>query len=136
MGLFSWFTTSEKAVDTGLDLLKMGAEGIGNLYFSEEEKSEASAKTLAMWLAYQEMSQAQGSARSLTRRYLACYWFMVFGSTFMLAIGFACAGDVGTVNRIIDVVAAFYAAQIMLSIVVFYFGPHMLSYLGIGKKGK
>ena len=134
MGLLSWFTTSEKAVDTGLDLVKSAASGIDVLFFTDEEKSQAAAKTLDMWLAYQKMSQAQGSARSLTRRYLACYWFMVFGTTFMLAIGFACAGDVGTVKRIIDVVAAFYAAQIMLSIVVFYFGPHMLAYLGIGKK--
>lgn len=136
MGLLSWLSAGGKAAENVADLIPQAASGIDALFFTDEEKSQASAKAMDVWLEYQKMSQQHGSARSITRRLLACYWFIIFGTTFLLAISFACTGDMGTVKRIISVVQAFYAAQIMLSIVIFYFGPHMLSYLGFGKKGK
>lgn len=87
MNFFKWFTTSEKAVDTGLDLIKDASSGIDMLFHTEEEKAIESAQArnelFAHALKMNELFNKSNTASSQARRYLAkvIVWF-----TFGIAI--------------------------------------------------
>jgi len=87
MGLLSFLTTAPKVVDTGMDLAKSAAKGIDALFFTAEEKSQASLQAIQLWIKTQEVIRDENTARSITRRALAC---MILGGQLLLVIA-ACA---------------------------------------------
>ena len=123
MGLFSWFQTSEKAVDTGLDLIKDAASGIDMLVFTDEEKSLASLKIMDQALEFNRAIRDENSVRSRARRLLAVLFcvnyicLIDFGFYWWLAQG----KEVVTGKDIITLATAAFGT-IVLSIIVSYFG--------------
>ena len=121
MGLFSWFTTSEKAVDTGLDLVKDAAAGIDMLWFTDEEKAQASLKVMESVIKFQEAQKDENSVRAKVRRALA---LMIIGNYLLLINIGAIYGMYG------DNVKAHYIFNLanetlgtpVVSVIIFYFG--------------
>ncbi len=113
--------------DKALDIAKTGVEsaiaGIDKLIFTEEEKTEAGQKVIDAHLRLMEIVASENTARSITRRYLAVMFsfvflcFLVFGVAAFhdfpewSAFALSCAGSMG---------------DIVLAIVVFYFGPYQI----------
>ncbi len=119
MGFFSFLKTSEKALDAGTNIINGAVKGIDALFFTAEEKSEASREAIRLWIETQRVIRDEGSARSITRRYLAV---MIIGFSLLLGLA-AC---------IIYPLNALWAAYILGvlkqfsfatgAVIVFYFG--------------
>jgi len=138
MGLFDIFKTSTKAVDVGLDLVKTGAKGIDMLFYTDEEKAQASAGIAKLKLEYAKLNVehvkatlGESSARSISRRYIA--WGVIgqsiFLSTFSLIM--YALGAVFDNQKLMDV--SDYALELLklwsaanLMVLAFYFGVHLL----------
>lgn len=75
MNPFNLFKSSDKAIDTVSDLAKDASKGIDAMFFTQEEKSQASAKAMEMIMAWQEKMKDENSIRSVTRRIIA--WAVV-----------------------------------------------------------
>jgi hypothetical protein len=129
MGFFSWLRTSEKAINTTTDLVDAGVRGIDALFFTEEEKSVASQKTLDTWLETQRVLINENTAKSITRRILAC---MIVGS-FMLQ-SFIAIGlyrlDKEWSQMVLDIMKA--EGTLVATVAFFYFGYYGVKQI-IGK---
>jgi hypothetical protein len=137
MGLWSWLTTSEKAVDTGLDLVKDVSSGIDVLFYTDEEKAQAKSSWWQMWMKQQEVIGDGNSIRSKTRRLLSILFTVNFLIIVDIAIYAACKGWAEVVQNIITTAAAFKLGAIQLTIVIFYFGYYGIqAVIGKWKKGK
>ncbi len=134
MGLLDIFRTSEKAVDTAADLIKAGADGLDMLFFTDEEKSEASNKFYENWIKTLGMLVDTESIRSITRRYLAV---SVVGTWLLLILlGVAVrvfGGDKEAAEFVFEVAKSMNYS--VLAVVTFYFGPEMIGRL-LGKVKK
>jgi len=127
MGLFSWFTTSEKAVDTGLDLVKDAAAGIDMLWFTDEEKAIASLKVMESVIKFQEAQKDENSVRAKVRRALA---LLIIGNYLLLInIGAGCGlvGDKVRAEYIFNLANETLGTAVV-SVIIFYFG-----YFGISQ---
>mgnify|MGYP006928349347 CR=1 FL=1 len=121
MGLFSWFTTSEQAVDTGLDLVKKGASGIDMLFFTDEEKSIASSKIMEQVIALHAANSDQNSVRAKVRRILAVG---IIGNYLILVNMTAVFGSLGKkdIAEFLFKLANEALGAHVLAVVIFYFG--------------
>ena len=96
------------------DVVLKGMELIDSLHTSTEEELQAKAKAKTDLLtAYQPYKLAQ--------RYLALMFASTFLSSFLLILCMTLAG-IGDTTAIKGVLNEFYIGEIMLTIVVFYFG--------------
>ena len=130
MGLLSWLKTSEKAVDTASDLVKKGADGIDALFFTAEEKSQASLKMIDLWIKTQEVIRDEGTARAITRRVLA---IIIVGMSLFLGLA-ACAVyyfDKDLALFILSVVKEY--GYMTTAVVIFYFGYYAVKQI-VGEK--
>lgn len=96
------------------DVIKSGLELIDDIHTSTEE--EISAKTKAktdLLSAYAPFKIAQ--------RYLAVMFTVTFLSCFVLVLGMTLYGQ-GDVQAVKAILGDFYIGEIMLTIVLFYFG--------------
>lgn len=71
MGLFKKKIDTQKAFDTV-------SSGIDKLFYTKEEKADASAKAFEQWLEWYKQANDENSTRSITRRYLAVMFATVF----------------------------------------------------------
>ena len=128
MGFFDIFRTSTKAVDTAADLIKAGADGIDKLWFTSEEKSDASAKFYENWLGMITLMVDTESIRSITRRYIAIsvigvwLYLVLFGTTTFVFGGSESEKSAEFVFKVIDSMT-----WQVVAIIGFYFGPEMIS---------
>lgn len=147
MGWFSsFFTKSDKAVEAGLDLVKRGADGIDALWYTDEEKAEASFERMKLKVKmgdavhkFVEMTQNENSTRSVTRRAIA--WAVV-GLNILLTVYYVFVSTLAVIwtsrteqlvwlaDRVIE--ALKYWGTATATIVVFYFGYYAASNV-IGK---
>jgi hypothetical protein len=146
MGLISTvmgiFGKSDKAVDTGLDLIKMGAKGIDALWYTDEEKAENkadSAKLKFKWgelaIKSAETTIGENSQRSLSRRYLAWGVFSLGGFLTLYSLLFktlAAFWHSEAFNDISNHALALLKVwwPIILAAGVFYFGAHLIGLAG------
>ena len=119
MGFFSFLKTSDKAVDTVSNVIDAGVKGIDALFFTNEEKSQASMKVTQLWIKMQEAMANENSAKSITRRYLA---FGFCGEHIFL--GLLMIGVWPWFPKYSAYILEFIKTQtsIILAIVIFYFG--------------
>lgn len=121
MSFLDWLKTSEKAVDTGLDLVKDAASGIDMLFFTDEEKAQASLKIMDNLIAFQQAQKDENSIRARTRRALAKMiigmWLLIIG----LGVGCAMAGDTDLAEYMFKT-ANETMGTAAVSVIVFYFG--------------
>jgi hypothetical protein len=121
MGWFSWFKKSDKVVDTALDLVEKGASGIDMLFFTDEEKSIASAKVMDQVIEFNKATADENSIRSRTRRLLAC---LIIGNYLLIldvAIGYVIAGKTDIAKLLFKIANETLGAHV-LAVVIFYFG--------------
>lgn len=124
MGLFSWIKTSEKAVDTGLDLVTTAVKGIDMLVFTDEEKAQMSVETMNLWLEMQDRIAHESSVRSLTRRFIAISIVFTF-LFFLIGAGVVFKIDVGWAKYLLGL--AEELGDLTLLVAFFYFGSHSVS---------
>ena len=107
MGILSTIFGSGDVVSKGFDL-------IDDMHTSDEEliEARASAKTKLLE-AYAPFKIAQ--------RYLALMFSLTFLLSFALVLGMTLMGE-GNTDDVKDVLSEFYIGEIMLTIIVFYFG--------------
>lgn len=137
MGFLSFLKSSEKA----LDIVDKGTNGViagmDKLFFTNEEKSEASLKVTEAHLKLVEATAGENSKRSITRRILAV---MIMGSFLALLL-------FGAVIHRWDpewskhvLVCASALSTLSLTIGIFYFGTYgiksIFPNIGNGKKRK
>jgi hypothetical protein len=95
-------------------VIKAGMELIDDMHTSTEEEIAAKAKAKGDLLsAYAPFKVAQ--------RYLALMFSFTFLSCFVLVLGMTLAGE-ADIDGVRQVIGEFYIGEIMLAIIVFYFG--------------
>lgn len=114
-GLFA----APKAIDTGLNIIEKGAEGIGKLIFTDQEKAELSQKTFETWLKVQEVTSSESSIRSVTRRILAV---MILGTFLLFLLGAAISWPLIPAWSVFLLSLAKELSNLALAVAVFYFG--------------
>ena len=134
MGFFSWFTTTEKAVDTGLDLIKKGASGIDMLFFTDEEKSLASAKIMEQVIAMNKATADENTVRSKTRRALAKVIIYNYMALINLSAVCKLSGDVENAKFLFDLANKALGSAV-LAVVIFYFGYYGINAVVKSAKG-
>jgi hypothetical protein len=122
------------------------SSGVDKMFYTSEEKAEASAKAFEGWLRMVEMMKGSEQYRSITRRILAVG--IVFNLLLMIWICITseiCAtfGWLGlTVSKegftpitlaIIRVGTVYQLGWVFCTIIVFYFGPHLIQFFSKSK---
>ena len=106
-----------KAILGSGDVIGKGMQLIDDMHTSKEEEIEAKNKAkVALLDAYAPFKLAQ--------RVLAFAFTGVFVFSFFLVLGMTLFGNIGEagISDVMAVLAMFYIGEIMLTIVVFYFG--------------
>lgn len=132
MGFLDWFKTTPKAVDTAANLIEKGASGIDKLFFTDEEKSDASQKLFRLWTTAMATTQSESTARSMTRRMLAV---MIMGEFLLFLLMAVFAWPFLREWSLFMLDCARALGNLVLAIGVFYFGPYCIgNYLKKQKK--
>lgn len=106
-------------------VIEKGMELIDDAFTSEEESRESKTKAkIDLMKAYAPFKVAQ--------RYLALMFAFTFIFSFFLVLGMTLAGK-GTVD-VFAVLEAFYIGEIMMAIVIFYFGGGLTESIGRAKR--
>lgn len=119
LGWLKGIFAAPKVIGTGLDIIEKGAEGIGKLVFTDQEKAELSQKTYETWLEVQKITGSENSIRSITRRILAV---LIMGTFLLFLIG------AGSLYPFVPAWSAFLLSlakelsNLVLAVAVFYFG--------------
>jgi hypothetical protein len=96
------------------DVIKKGLDLIDDMHTSTEEEIEAKNKAKTNLLtAYAPFKIAQ--------RYLALMFASTFLSSFILVLGMTLFGSADT-EQVKTIMSEFYIGEIMISIILFYFG--------------
>lgn len=96
------------------DVISKGIDLIDNMHTSTEEEIIAKTK------AKTDLLQSYAPFK-IAQRYLAVMFAVTFLSTFVLVLGMTLAGK-GDIAAVKEVLGDFYIGEIMLTIVLFYFG--------------
>ena len=109
------FMAGGKNVTKALSMI----ENVGDaVVFTDEEKSAA-------WLKSQQIIATQNSPTSISRRYIA--WAVIIMVMALVGISVVCAltGETERLKSMIDIAKEFWIGEAFVSVIVFYFGPHM-----------
>lgn len=128
MNIFKWIFGAPSAAEKVLD----GAvNGIDKLVYTEEERAEAKEKFLEHWLKLQATLGEETTVRGVTRRILA----VLFCGTYVL-LTLVAAAVWPWMKEYADFLWEIANGQygwIVLTVVVFYFGPYVIERM-LGKK--
>ena len=133
MSIFDWFGGGKEAVETVDKMFTAGVSGIDALIYTDEERSVANAKLLDAWIDLQKTLAAEKSDRSINRRLVA--WAVVLNTMLFadIALVLALTSRTDIIDLIVKVAQAFHLDWAFSAVIVFYFGPHLLSALGVKK---
>ena len=123
MSFFSWFKTVPKALDITEDIVTGGIAGIDKIFFTDEEKSDARRKTFELWLKLQEIIKGECTARSITRRFLAC---MIMGEFLLFLLMAALCWPLMPEWSKFLLELGKSLGNLVLAVSIFYFGPYAL----------
>jgi len=129
MGILSKLLGTEKLAQT---TVKEGFGLLDNAFHTEQEKAADSKEMMAMWLRVQELVHTQSSPTSISRRYISWGIILQMMIVVNVCLVYVCKGDTVTVDNIINVASSLWLGQAFVSVIVFYFGPHVVSAI---KKG-
>ncbi len=121
MGLFSWFTTSEKAVDTGIDLVQKAANGLDVAWLTKEEKVQYMAGIMDQAIEFNRVTHDENTEKSKTRRNLARIIIWNYLAVIDFGIFWFVFKDVTQGKNIITLSTSAFATMV-ICVVVFYFG--------------
>jgi len=121
--LFGGSNSADKVVNTGCGLLESAASGIDKIFFTDEERSDASQATFKLWLEGQTVLRDENSIRSITRRILAVAFCSVY--MFLLLVGIVLYRFDPEWGKLCFEIAQILT-NVVLTVVFFYFGPNMI----------
>lgn len=131
-GLFG----SSKNTDTVVETAAKGIyNGLDAMFFTEEEKAQYRQQQADAVLEFAKVAYDQNSIRSITRRWLA---FMVVAPTmlaFVIGVTLSCIGafvdNPGSFRQAAEYLYGLVSevSPWSIGILVFYFGPHLISAL-------
>lgn len=128
MGLLSFITGADRA---GKVIDKVGDglfKGLDKLKLTEEERLDYAAEAGKQWLEVQKVLAQENTARTLTRRYIAVAvmysWLLMVILAFALGLFEAIAND-GNLGASVSLLTLIGSTMgtVVLTIIVFYFGP-------------
>lgn len=129
MSIFGWFTagkvtadTASKVVDTGCSLIEKAADGIDALFFTDEEKVQASQKVLETVIEMHKATADENSVRSRARRALAIIVIADYMALLNLAAILYCFGVTRDAARGVFDIANMGAGFMVSAVTIFYFG--------------
>lgn len=99
------------------------------LFFTSEEKSEFDMKRQELWLELQKSLGNESTPRSVNRRVVAWTVLYMMAALTVACIVFRAVGAVDLAVYTVDTAVKFYWPWAFCGVIVFYFGPHMLSSL-------
>ncbi len=142
MNVWGWLTGGAKSAEKGLDAIINTGDA---LFYTKEEQAadtmEFVTKRQELWLKMQELINKESTPRSVNRRIVA--WGVIFISIFITiylmvvaTVEYFVVGQVVLVLMLLDMIVALKWPIALVSVIVFYFGPHGLSALmsGFGAK--
>lgn len=132
MGILSFLSGSKKAMDTAANVVDGAVSGIDKLWFTDEEKSDASAKVLDIVLERVKLAVGESSVRSMTRRFVALTFCIPFVAMSLFAVA------IYKYNKewaTFSLKVASSWEYIIIAIVVWFFGSYGIGYLIDKKKG-
>ena len=124
MGFLDWLRTAPKVVDTAANVVNSGVKGIDALFFTDEEKSDASRKLYELWLETQKIVRDENTVRSMTRRGLAC---MIMGLFLLLILMAAVCWPLMSEWSGALIKMAGILSNLVMAVAIFYFGPYAFS---------
>ena len=127
MAWWSFLTKSDKVIETGADLIKMGASGIDKLFYTDEEKAEAGRKVMDQVLEMNRIANEESSIRSITRRAIAWVIIGIFCIFSISALVVTLMGKTAITASILQLMGTLSLPMITLAVVVFYFGNHIIN---------
>ena len=131
MGLLSFLSGSKKAMDTAGNIVDGAISGIDKLWFTPEEKSDASKKVLEIVLERVKLAVGESSVRSMTRRIIA----IMFSGTFLtLLLASAIIYKFDSAWALHLYKTACTLTNAVIAIIIFYFGSYGIGYLMDRKK--
>jgi hypothetical protein len=141
-GLFGLVNSNPTASELAGDI----SSGVDKMFYTSEEKAEASAKAFEGWLRMVEMMKGSEQYRSITRRILAVgivvnlllmIWICIAAeicATFgWLGLASIESGFTSITLSIIKIAAVFQLGWVFCTIIVFFFGPHLIQFFSKGK---
>jgi len=132
-GVISFLTGSSKAMNMAEKAEDGIIAGIDKLWFTAEEKSEASAEVIKFVLERARIAASESSVRSMTRRFVALSFCIPFVTMCLFAVA------IYKVDKEWAAFALSVAASweyIMVAIVIWFFGSYGIGYLIDKKKDK
>jgi hypothetical protein len=133
MGWFGKLLGTDKALDTASDLAKSGMDMLDNAFYTDQERAETKGRIMDTWLSTQKLIAEQSTPTAISRRIIA--WGVLSLVWLAVAVGMAVIlmdGNIDKINGIIGLLDSMQIGWAFVSIIVFYFGPHIMS--AIGKK--
>lgn len=121
MSFFSWFQTSDKAINTGLDLIKDASAGIDMLWFTDEERAIQGIKIMDQALEFNSKIRDENSVRARARRFLA----IIIVVNYILIVDFGIIWMVfknAEQGKAILTLSSVTFGTIVLCVVISYFG--------------
>jgi hypothetical protein len=134
--------------DTAASLAKDVSKGVDMLIYTDEEKSIAREKAFTSWLKMVEVMKDSETYRSVTRRVLAVgilfnllamIWLCIFSEMAAVFGWFESITEptaepfTAVTMSILRLAKVFELGWVFCTIIVFYFGPHLIQFFG--KKG-
>jgi hypothetical protein len=126
MSLFGWLTGGAKSADKVLSGM---VKGIDVLVLTKEEKVQYTAKAQDVWLETQKVLSQESSPRSINRRIVA--WAVIAETTLITitCMILIISGYKDLAEEIVKVATAFWWGEAFVSVIVFYFGNHIVTKL-------
>lgn len=103
-------------------------KGIDAIVFTPEEKNEAGRSAFKLWIEFMEATKGQNVARRWIAILVTILWSVMVVVTALLAVAssaFEWAMDPAA--AVLEVIGAYRVTEIVLLIMGFYFGKHLLT---------
>ena len=143
-GLFGLINTNKTASSLAKDV----SNGVDMLIYTDEEKAIAQKEAFSAWLKMVESMKDSETYRSITRRILAV--LIVFNLLLMIWLCIisemsAVFGWFESITRqpgepftavtmaVLQIAGVFQLGWVFCTIIVFYFGPHLIQFFSKGK---
>jgi hypothetical protein len=134
MGLWNWITgastSANKVVDTACNVVDNAVAGVDKMFYTDEEKAKAKKEMIAQYLEYVQSTLKETSIRSVTRRVVALGVIGVWLFLILVSVAGFFLQETSMVQFILALLDRMTFP--VSSVIVFYFGPYMLSYLTKG----
>jgi len=115
--------------DAAGKMLDAGLKGIDAIVYTDEEKAQAQQKLMDGWQALEMKRAESGTGTAINRRIISWAVVIVILFNFQIAVVLAIMGWHEPIQSILLLTEKFFVGEAFVSVLVFYFGPHLLGSL-------